>query len=72
MTKRQRHDELASSLVELEPESRLFVMGLHGESSAAAGRYVGSQLETVVSQCSPTGIPGPGRVHSTPQCHAGI
>jgi nucleotide-binding universal stress UspA family protein len=47
-TKRQRHDELASSLVELEPESRLFVMGLHGESSAAAGRHVGSQLETVI------------------------
>ncbi|WP_372986234.1 universal stress protein [Marinobacter sp.] len=46
--KRQRHDELAGSLVELEPESRLFVMGLHGESSAAAGRHVGSQLETVI------------------------
>lgn len=48
VTKRQRHDELASSLVELEPESRLFVMGLHGESSAAVGRHVGSQLETVI------------------------
>lgn len=46
--KRQRHDELSASLVELEPESRLFVMGLHGESSAAAGRHVGSQLETVI------------------------
>ena len=46
--KRQRHDELASSLVELESESQLFVMGLHGESSAAAGRHVGSQLETVI------------------------
>lgn len=42
--KRQRHDELASSLEELEPESRLFVLGLHGESSAAAGRH----LETVI------------------------
>jgi len=48
VTKRQRHDELAGSLVELEPEARLFVMGLHGESSAAAGRHVGSQLETVI------------------------
>lgn len=48
VTKRQRHDELANSLVELEPESRLFVMGLHGESSAAEGRHVGSQLETVI------------------------
>lgn len=48
VTKRQRHDELANSLVDLEPESRLFVMGLHGESSAAEGRHVGSQLETVI------------------------
>ena len=48
VSKRQRHDELANSLVELEPESRLFVMGLHGESSAAEGRHVGSQLETVI------------------------
>ena len=47
-TKRQRHDELASSLAELEPDSQLFVMGLHGESSAADGRHVGSQLETVI------------------------
>jgi nucleotide-binding universal stress UspA family protein len=46
--KRQRHDDLASSLVELEADSQLFVMGLHGESSAAAGRHVGSQLETVI------------------------
>jgi len=46
--KRQRHDELASSLAGLESESQLFVMGLHGESSAAAGRHVGSQLETVI------------------------
>lgn len=47
-TKRQRHDELASSLVEIEPESRLFVLGLHGESSSAASGHVGSQLETVI------------------------
>jgi nucleotide-binding universal stress UspA family protein len=46
--KRQRHDDLAGSLVQLESESQLFVMGLHGESSAAAGRHVGSQLETVL------------------------
>ena len=48
VAKRQRHDDLASSLAELEPDSQLFVMGLHGESSAAAGRHVGSQLETVI------------------------
>lgn len=47
-SKRQRHDDLAGSLVELESDSQLFVMGLHGESSAAAGRHVGSQLETVI------------------------
>jgi nucleotide-binding universal stress UspA family protein len=49
VSKRQRHDELASSLVELEPEARLFVMGLHGEgSNSEVGRHVGSQLETVI------------------------
>jgi len=48
VAKRQRHDELAGSLAELEPDSQLFVMGLHGESSAATGRHVGSQLETVI------------------------
>lgn len=48
VSKRQRHDELANSLVDLEPESRMFVLGLHGESSTAAGRHLGSQLETVI------------------------
>ena len=49
VSKRQRHDELASSLVALEPEARLFVMGLHGEgSNSEVGRHVGSQLETVI------------------------
>lgn len=47
-SKHQRHGELASSLVELEPDARMFVVGLSGESSAAAGRRVGSQLETVI------------------------
>ncbi|MEX2475025.1 universal stress protein [Marinobacter sp.] len=46
--KRQRHNNLANSLVELEPESRLFVLGLQGESSTAVGRHIGSQLETVI------------------------
>jgi nucleotide-binding universal stress UspA family protein len=48
VTKRQRHSDLADSLVELEPESRLFVLGLQGESSTAVGRHIGSQLETVI------------------------
>ncbi|MCW8125979.1 universal stress protein [Microbulbifer halophilus] len=46
--KRQRHDELAGSLRELEQESRVFVLGLHGESSTETGRHIGSQLETVI------------------------
>lgn len=48
LTKRQRHNDLANSLIELEPESRLFVLGLQGESSTAVGRHIGSQLETVI------------------------
>lgn len=48
VTKRQRHNNLANSLVDLEPESRLFVLGLQGESSTAVGRHIGSQLETVI------------------------
>ncbi len=48
VAKRQRHDELANSLVDLESESRLFVLGLHGESSSEKGYQVGSQLETVI------------------------
>lgn len=49
VSQRQRHDELAGSLVGLESESRLFVLGLHGEgSNTEAGEHVGSQLETVI------------------------
>ncbi|MAM00376.1 MAG: universal stress protein UspA [Alteromonadaceae bacterium] len=46
--KRQRHGDLTESLLALESKTRLIVMGLHGESSAASGRQVGSQLETVI------------------------
>lgn len=45
---RQRHGNLTESLLALEDQTRLLVMGLHGESSAAKGRQVGSQLETVI------------------------
>jgi len=49
VNQRQRHDELAGSLVSLEPEARLFVLGLHGEGSNREGaKHVGSQLETVI------------------------
>lgn len=46
--KRQRHGNLTESLVALEKETRLFVLGLHGESSSDRDIHVGSQLETVL------------------------
>lgn len=46
--KRQRHGDLTESLLALENETRLFVMGLHGESSSGSDVHVGSQLETVI------------------------
>lgn len=45
---RQRHGDLAESLVALENEARLLVMGLHGESSTDRDLHIGSQLETVI------------------------
>ncbi len=48
VVKRQRHGNLAESLEALENDTRLFVMGLHGESSSDRGVHVGSQLETVI------------------------
>ncbi len=48
---RQRHGDLAQTLVEMEAETRLVVMGLRGEESSAANaspKHVGSQLETVL------------------------
>lgn len=48
VTRRQRHDSLPESLLALEDQARLLVMGLHGESSSGADNHVGSQLETVI------------------------
>jgi len=48
VTRRQRHDSLPESLLALEDQARLLVMGLHGESSSGADSHVGSQLETVI------------------------
>jgi len=48
VTKRQRHDELTESLLALENQTRLLVMGLHGESSSDRDIHIGSQLETVI------------------------
>ncbi len=46
--KRQRHGNLAESILALEGETRLVVMGLHGESSSERDVRIGSQLETVI------------------------
>ncbi|MBZ2167494.1 universal stress protein [Marinobacter sp. F4216] len=48
ISKRQRHDDLTASLLALESETRLLVMGLHGESSSDRDIHIGSQLETVI------------------------
>lgn len=44
---RQRHGELIESLLALEHETRLLVMGTHGEDHGD-GSHIGSQLETVL------------------------
>ncbi|WP_100639873.1 universal stress protein [Marinobacter salexigens] len=46
--KRQRHGDLTESLLALEDETRLIVMGLQGESSSDRGSRIGSQLETII------------------------
>ncbi|MEQ5835895.1 universal stress protein [Marinobacter sp. NFXS9] len=45
---RQRHGDLAESLLDIEQDTRLLVMGLHGESSTDRDIHIGSQLETVI------------------------
>lgn len=47
---RQRHGDLADSLLAIEDSTRLLVMGLHGESSTDRDVHIGSQLETVLRQ----------------------
>ncbi|KXS50994.1 MAG: UspA domain-containing protein [Marinobacter sp. T13-3] len=46
--KRQRHGTLTDSVLALEKDTRLFVMGLHGESSSDRDLHPGGQLETVI------------------------
>ncbi|WP_228152691.1 MULTISPECIES: universal stress protein [Marinobacter] len=48
VVKRQRHGDLTESLMALENQTRLLVMGLHGESSSDRDIHIGSQLETVI------------------------
>lgn len=49
---RQRHGSLAESLLAIEADTRLLVIGLLGESSHSGDRHVGSQLETVIRSLS--------------------
>jgi nucleotide-binding universal stress UspA family protein len=48
ITSRQRHGELVDTLIELESDIRLLVMGRQGEQGDSAGEHIGSHLENVV------------------------
>lgn len=48
VTRQQRHGDLVETLLDLEGETRLFVMGRLGESHDIAAHTVGSHLESVV------------------------
>jgi len=50
--KRQRHGDLTESLLAMQEQTRLLVMGLHGESSSDRDQRIGSQLETVIRSMS--------------------
>jgi len=50
--KRQRHGDLTESLLALQEQTRLLVMGLYGESSSDRDLHIGSQLETVIRSMS--------------------
>lgn len=45
---RQRHGDLNESLQDLEADTRLVVLGLHGEDSSSNPQLIGSQVETVI------------------------
>ena len=45
---RQRHGDLVESLRQLEPETRLLVIGKQGEDSGNELQLIGSQLESVI------------------------
>ena len=48
VVQRQRHGDLTESLLALENQTRLLVMGLHGETCSERDTHIGSQLETVI------------------------
>ena len=50
--KRQRHGDLTESLLAMQEQIRLLVMGLHGEGSSDREQHIGSQLETVIRSMS--------------------
>lgn len=51
VTMRQRHGDLSDTLLMLEQDTRLFVLGIHGHNSSEQerqSRHIGSHLETVI------------------------
>lgn len=46
--RRQRHGDLLETLVELQDETRLLVMGRQGEHAENLGHHIGSHIESVV------------------------
>ncbi|AEY01660.1 UspA-related nucleotide-binding protein [Oceanimonas sp. GK1] len=44
----QRHGALVDTLMELEPSTRLLVLGRHGEASGSAHAHLGSHVEQVI------------------------
>lgn len=45
---RQRHGELVQTLAELEPETRMLVVGKRGADTASAHGHIGSHLEAII------------------------
>jgi len=45
---RQRHGELVDNLVDLEPETRMLVIGKRGADTASAHGHIGSHLEQII------------------------
>lgn len=45
---RQRHGELVDTLVELQPETRMLVMGKRGADHASEHGHIGSHLESII------------------------
>lgn len=67
VTMRQRHGDLADTLLSLEDTTRLFVMGIHGEDNSnleAANRHIGSHLETVIRSVHRPILLTPNEFHS--------